>query len=185
MDESEITSGWGWTAAIVTGLAIMVICRFLWPDGGKSIGLVVLPAVAVGIGVSRMLKGKQATSQPNDGGARPDAPDPVHRNADNRPRPAGTTETGHVLPKAAAGDPIQFACTSCGATFRVRATYAGRTATCKKCGARVSIPAVSPIDDARPAPPPPPPPRGKNAIPPPPPSLRSENSDRSATDQVE
>ncbi len=184
MDESEITSVWGWVAAIGTGLAIMVICKLLWPDGGKSIGLVVLPAVAVGIGVSRMLKGKQATSRPTGGGARPDAPNPVHRNADNRPRPAGTTETGHDLPEAVAGDPIPFACTGCGATFSVAAAYAGRTATCKKCGAKVSIPRVNPSDDARHAPPPPPP-SGRNAVPPPPPSLRSENPERSATDQVE
>ncbi len=184
MDESEITSGWGWTAAIVTGLAIMVICRFLWPDGGKSIGLVVLPAVAVGIGVSRMLKGKQATSQPTDGGARPDAPNPGHRSAANSSHAATESEAGDDVREAAAGDPIQFACTGCGATFRVPATYAGRTAACKKCGAKVSIPQVSPSYDARRAPPPPPPP-GKNAIPPPPPSLRSDNPDRSATDQVE
>ncbi len=183
MDESEITSGWGWTAAIVTGLAMMVICRLLWPDGGKSIGLVVLPAVAVGIGVSRLLKGGQASSTPTGNGDRPDAPKPDHQQVSDSPRHAIQADAEGDAREAAGGDPIQFACAGCGATFRVPATYAGRTATCKKCGARVSIPRVSQSDDARRAPPPPPP--GESANPPPPPSLRSDNPGRSSIDHDE
>jgi uncharacterized protein (TIGR00266 family) len=38
---------------------------------------------------------------------------------------------------------IEFACEQCGAAFTVASEYAGRTATCKRCGGAVKIPTIA------------------------------------------
>jgi hypothetical protein len=66
----------------------------------------------------------------------------------NGKRPAGAR--GSKARPAATGDGAQFTvrCPSCGTTYHVPITYAGKRAQCTHCGARATLPAPAPVKRA-------------------------------------